>query len=362
MISMSEWMSPDDRLPTDADSDSDRNVWVSSKGQVYKLFWGLAAINKHVWMPITKPAAYVGPEPGPDTSLAASIERLEGHDWLKKHACRQILDDIAKLIEAARNWDEQVRQMKADFDAMTELGFNECVDGKASNDPDGVGEGWESMKAGEMRHIGGYEFKDRCDKEWKSGTCNGPIEPCELDFNQYRRRIETPEPTSPAVSHESDLRERLGKRVRQVWVDWAKRHPNPKPSWLIDWDDLPEDMKEVDRCIGAAIYGDCFAEHQEAIASHAIQQSLKRTDEPPGKPREFWLDLQCGAVIEIDDTSDCGDAVDMVRVREVNDEHDEWTAKLIELCEAIVGYTGSHTKSEAVLINDMCEHMEARPQ
>jgi uncharacterized protein YukE len=49
-------------------------------------------------------------------------------------------------------------------------------------------------------------------------------------------------------------RERLGKMVRRLWVDWAKRQPNPKPSWLVGWDELPERDKEADRCIGEGMY------------------------------------------------------------------------------------------------------------
>jgi hypothetical protein len=48
-------------------------------------------------------------------------------------------------------------------------------------------------------------------------------------------------------------REALGKRVREVWVEWAKKQPDPKPSWLVTWDDLDEGDKEVDRQIGETI-------------------------------------------------------------------------------------------------------------
>lgn len=45
-------------------------------------------------------------------------------------------------------------------------------------------------------------------------------------------------------------KECLGKVVREAWVEWAKTQPNPKPSWLVGWDDLPETDKEADRYIG----------------------------------------------------------------------------------------------------------------
>lgn len=58
---------------------------------------------------------------------------------------------------------------------------------------------------------------------------------------------------------EDAQRDRLGRRVREVWIAWAERQPNPKPSWLVPYDDLTEPDKEADRCIGAALWGDGFA-------------------------------------------------------------------------------------------------------
>lgn len=50
-------------------------------------------------------------------------------------------------------------------------------------------------------------------------------------------------------------RDMLGRVVRDVWVAWAREQPNPKPSWLVEWDDLSEPDKEVDRRIGEALAG-----------------------------------------------------------------------------------------------------------
>lgn len=49
-------------------------------------------------------------------------------------------------------------------------------------------------------------------------------------------------------------RTRLGKLVRQYWVEWASMQPNPKPSWLVEWDELDEASKEADRMIGNGLY------------------------------------------------------------------------------------------------------------
>ena len=48
-------------------------------------------------------------------------------------------------------------------------------------------------------------------------------------------------------------RETLGRFVREAWVRWAEKQPNPKPNWLIPYDDLAEPDKEADRQIGEAV-------------------------------------------------------------------------------------------------------------
>jgi DNA-binding PadR family transcriptional regulator len=49
-------------------------------------------------------------------------------------------------------------------------------------------------------------------------------------------------------------RELLGRSVRQVWVEWAHEQPDPKPSWLLPWEDLDEGQREVDMRIGDALF------------------------------------------------------------------------------------------------------------
>ncbi len=75
-----------------------------------------------------------------------------------------------------------------------------------------------------------------------------------------------------ATTQTADLRERLGRRVREVRIAWAQRQPSPKPSWLVPWDDLGENDKEVDRCIGSVIWADCIAVHAGSIASAELTQ------------------------------------------------------------------------------------------
>lgn len=51
----------------------------------------------------------------------------------------------------------------------------------------------------------------------------------------------------------AEQRDRLGRKVREAWVIWAKQQPNPKPSWLLPYDELSEPNKEADRQIGEAV-------------------------------------------------------------------------------------------------------------
>ena len=48
--------------------------------------------------------------------------------------------------------------------------------------------------------------------------------------------------------------EDLGRTVREVWIEWAKTQPNPKPSWLIPWEELDAAQREVDTKIGERLW------------------------------------------------------------------------------------------------------------
>jgi hypothetical protein len=49
-------------------------------------------------------------------------------------------------------------------------------------------------------------------------------------------------------------RDKLGRVVRDAWVRWAKMQPDPKPSWLVPYDELSEPDREADRQIGIAVF------------------------------------------------------------------------------------------------------------
>jgi hypothetical protein len=48
-------------------------------------------------------------------------------------------------------------------------------------------------------------------------------------------------------------RDQLGRFVREAWVRWARTQPDPKPSWLVPYDELSETDREADRQIGEAV-------------------------------------------------------------------------------------------------------------
>ena len=74
---------------------------------------------------------------------------------------------------------------------------------------------------------------------------------------------------------DADTRDRLGRRVREIWIVWAREQPNQKASWLVPYDDLTEPEKEVDRRIGAAIWGDCVAGFSSVIAEGIMKAMVK---------------------------------------------------------------------------------------
>jgi hypothetical protein len=71
---------------------------------------------------------------------------------------------------------------------------------------------------------------------------------CIMEKDDEIARIRAGVTSSPRTN-----RELLGRAVREEWVAWAKEQPDPKPSWLVPWEELDEPNKEVDRRIGERI-------------------------------------------------------------------------------------------------------------
>jgi transcriptional regulator with XRE-family HTH domain len=48
-------------------------------------------------------------------------------------------------------------------------------------------------------------------------------------------------------------RDVLGRLVRAAWVRWARQQQEPKAEWLLSYDEIGEDQREVDCQIGEAV-------------------------------------------------------------------------------------------------------------
>jgi hypothetical protein len=44
-----------------------------------------------------------------------------------------------------------------------------------------------------------------------------------------------------------------GRIAREARVRWARKQPDPKPAWLVPYDELSEADKDADRMIGCAV-------------------------------------------------------------------------------------------------------------
>lgn len=59
-------------------------------------------------------------------------------------------------------------------------------------------------------------------------------------------------------------REAGGRLVREVWIEWAREQPDPKPSWLVPWEALSESDREVDRRIAERVRAEAVQETADA--------------------------------------------------------------------------------------------------
>lgn len=89
-------------------------------------------------------------------------------------------------------------------------------------------------------------------------------------------------------------RETLGKIVRTTWIEWAKEQPNPKASWLVEWDKLSEPDQEVDRRIGEAIVMHVAKNTEQSDLAMEIISSLQDLVKDfcthTTKYHKFWQD------------------------------------------------------------------------
>lgn len=91
----------------------------------------------------------------------------------------------------------------------------------------------------------------------------------------------------------------MGRRVREVWVRWAEKQPNPKPSWLLNYDAITPAEQDADDCIGMAIWAECFDKFQSEIAE------LELTKQRLAAAEEAKLDAQDDARAQFGRYMDC---------------------------------------------------------
>lgn len=57
----------------------------------------------------------------------------------------------------------------------------------------------------------------------------------------------------PDSGQDAGWREHFGRVLRDAWLGWARQQPDPKPSWLLPWEDLPAEHQEVDMLMAEAV-------------------------------------------------------------------------------------------------------------
>jgi hypothetical protein len=76
---------------------------------------------------------------------------------------------------------------------------------------------------------------------------------------------------------DENLADYLGFLVRDEWIEWASEQldADEHPHWTVEWEDLPERDKEVDRRIGMRI-----AKFVQGVArgrmERAVQQAVRQ--------------------------------------------------------------------------------------
>lgn len=73
----------------------------------------------------------------------------------------------------------------------------------------------------------------------------------------------------------AEPRELLGRIVRNTWVEWARDQPDPKPSWLLPWDELDDGRKEADMRIGLTLFE--YGKRAGTEIGKAIRDAQART-------------------------------------------------------------------------------------
>lgn len=150
---------------------------------------------------------------------------------MPKYRKKPVVVEAEQFVPVAGIWPDGVEKMEDSYRGRTR-GCEEC----GGTLP--YSHGWVKTKEG--GHIA-------CPSDWIITGIKGEKYPCKPDIFEKIY--------APADEAEGDLfdEEMLGRLVRDTWVEWAQEQPDPKPSWLLPWDELDEGQKEVDRRIGRAV-------------------------------------------------------------------------------------------------------------
>lgn len=119
----------------------------------------------------------------------------------------------------------------------------------------------------------GDEAVQRAAKAIADVVGHGMAEKCEAQARAAFTAAGAAQGGGEAVPFDAGLREFLGKLVRMEWVAWAKEQPAPKPSWLVEWDRLPEPDREVDRRIGERVWNTAVGHLHAPAPTPAAQPS-----------------------------------------------------------------------------------------
>lgn len=172
----------------------------------------------------------------------------------------------APASETAREDDEDLRALLAatrdlDYDPSQEAwicgdhGLPECTQGSCADLP------WPKPNASAMlsAFMGWAESEFRRTVRPYDESDDPGREMPEEAFRSYSVSewplgafLATPAPPPPTTVQAD--RDALGRKVREVWVEWAREQADPKSSWLVPWEGLSEPDREVDRRIGEVLF------------------------------------------------------------------------------------------------------------
>jgi len=173
--------------------------------------------------------------------MTATTSKL-GADMTKTQI-ESLIAKLRKLVPAQGEWTSLAESACGDAADALELLARQpvAIDKEADDDIEEAREILENM----VRSIeldGNYSTEATCTFLRQALNCLPVAAPLTNEAGK-------PAPSwAPVIN-----RNFLGQIVREAWVKWAKQQPNPKPSWLVPYDELSEADKEADRQIGEAV-------------------------------------------------------------------------------------------------------------